>query len=184
MSEMKASQAVEHAPHEDGGVDLQRRNLLKIVGGVGILVSIGGAAFQSFRSMLPNVLNEAPLVVKIGAADQLPEGMTFLEELRLFIFREGKTYHAISANCTHLGCTVKYAKLTQPKTIETAEGRKEINFEFHCPCHGSKYYADGVNYEGPAPTPLKWYKLELSPEDGQIVVDMSAEVDRNYRLTV
>lgn len=184
MSEKKNDPKTQANTPEKDGVNLPRRNMLKLVGGAGILVSIGGATFQSLRSMLPNVLNEAPFVAKIGAADQLPEGMTFLEEMRLFIFREGRTFHAISANCTHLGCTVKYAKLPTPKTVETAEGRKEINYEFHCPCHGSKYYADGVNYEGPAPRPLKWYRLDLSPEDGQIMVDMSAEVDRNYRLTV
>lgn len=169
---------------DQAGVDTSKRDMLKMAGTIGILASLAGGSFQVLRSLLPNVVAEAPLIAKIGSPDQLPEGMTFLEDLRVFIFREGRTFHSISASCTHLGCTVKYAKLPQPKSIETPEGRKDITFEFHCPCHGSKYYADGTNYAGPAPKPLKWHKLELSPDDGQLVVDLGSEVDRNYRLTI
>ena len=61
---------------------------------------------------------------------------------------------------------------------------KTIDHEFHCPCHGSKYYADGTNYAGPAPRPLLWHKLELSPDDGQLIVDLAEEVEQNFRLTV
>ncbi|MBI3787041.1 MAG: Rieske 2Fe-2S domain-containing protein, partial [Ignavibacteriales bacterium] len=83
-----------------------------------------------------------------------------------------------------LGCTVKYTKLNQPKAVEINGEKKTINFEFHCPCHGSKFYADGTNYAGPAPRPLRWYNLELSPDDGQLVVNMNQEVEQNFRLTV
>ena len=56
--------------------------------------------------------------------------------------------------------------------------------EFHCPCHGSRFRDEGTNYAGPAPRPLRWYQLEISPADGQLVVDMAAEVDRDFRLVV
>jgi len=164
--------------------DPSRRAFLQKLGVVGILASFGGMFFQSFRSLVPNVLYEPDIRAKLGDPSKLPEGMTFLEDKRLFIFREGSSFYAISATCTHLGCTVKYAKLNQPKTVEIDGAQKEVDFEFHCPCHGSKYYADGTNYAGPAPRPLYWRKLEIAPDDGQLVVDMGAEVDHNFRLTV
>jgi Rieske Fe-S protein len=79
---------------------------------------------------------------------------------------------------------VKYTKLNQPKDIELNGEKKTIDHEFHCPCHGSKYYADGTHYAGPAPRPLFWHKLELSPDDGQLIVDLGEEVEQNFRLTV
>jgi menaquinol-cytochrome c reductase iron-sulfur subunit len=121
---------------------------------------------------------------KIGLPPNLAEGMTFLEDKRLYVFKQGKSFYAISGACTHLGCTVKYTKLNQPKQVERNGEKKDVAFEFLCPCHGSKYYADGTNYAGPAPRPLRWYKLEVSPDDGQLVVDMNEEVEQNFRLTV
>ena len=114
----------------------------------------------------------------------LAEGMTFLEDQRLYIFKEGKSFYAISGACTHLGCTVKYTKLSQPKQVTVNHEKKDIRFEFHCPCHGSKFYGEGMNYAGPAPSPLLCYKLELAPDDGQLVIDMNEEVEQNFRLTV
>ena len=164
--------------------DPSRRSFLQKLGLIGVLASFGGMTFQSLRSLVPNVLYEPALKAKIGNPGLLPEGVTFLQDKRLFVFREGKSFYAISASCTHLGCTVKYTKLNQPKRVKISGAEKDISFEFHCPCHGSKYYADGTNYSGPAPRPLHWYKLEIAPDDGQLVVDMRTEVERNFRLTV
>ena len=44
--------------------------------------------------------------------------------------------------------------------------------KFKCPCHGSGYDNEGVNFEGPAPRPMDRAHVELAP-DGQIVVDVS-----------
>ena len=110
--------------------------------------------------------------------------MTFLEDKRLYVFKEAASFYAISAACTHLGCTVRYTKLQAEKKVEIAGEERTVPFEFHCPCHGSKFYADGTNYEGPAPEPLRWYKVEVAPDDGQLLVDLGSEVDQNFRLTV
>lgn len=150
----------------------------------GLITGLAGISFQSLRSLIPNVLYEAPPKFKIGTPTSLPEGMTFLEEKRLYVFKEGKSFYAISGACTHLGCTVKYTKLNQPKSVNLGGEKKDVKFEFHCPCHGSKFYGDGTNYAGPAPSPLRWYKLELSPDDGQLVVNMGEEVEQNFRMTV
>jgi len=167
-----------------GGTTQDRRSFLQKIGLVGMLAGLGGFGAQALRSLIPNVLYESPKRFKIGLPAGLADGPTFLEEKRLYVFKEGRSFYAISGACTHLGCTVKYTKLQQPKHVQTEDGKKDVAFEFHCPCHGSKFYADGTNFAGPAPRPLYWYKLEVSPDDGQLVVDTSMEVDRNFRLTV
>jgi nitrite reductase/ring-hydroxylating ferredoxin subunit len=53
------------------------------------------------------------------------------------LFRSEKGVYAVSIICTHLGCIVK-----------PADGG------FDCPCHGSKFDADGSVLRGPAPKAL------------------------------
>ena len=167
-----------------GKSDLSRRKLIARIGLGATLLAVGGQAFAVIRSLVPNVLYENPQRFKIGTVDQFSEGAKFIDDKRIFIFREKNTFHCISATCTHLGCTVKMQRLNQPKKV-SVRGR-EINeqAEFACPCHGSKYYGDGTNYAGPAPRPLAHYKIEVAPEDGQLVVDTSQLVPQDFRLTV
>lgn len=160
------------------------RRLFEKVGIGALLASVTGVGYALVRSLVPNVLYEQPQRFKAGLPDTFPEGATFLEDQRVFIFRENKTFHAISAVCTHLGCTVKMVNLNQPRTVQINGKATEISREFACPCHGSKYYGDGTNYAGPAPKPLAWYKLEVSPDDGSLLVNLSEPVNRNFRLTV
>ena len=164
--------------------DNSRRQFLHRLGIGALITGLAGFFFQSLRSLVPNVLYEPAQRFKLGAPASLPEGITFLEDRRLYIFKEGRSFFAISAACTHLGCTVKYTKLNQPKRIDLPSGPSTINHEFHCPCHGSTLCADGTNYAGPAPRPLHWYKLEVSPDDGQLVADLGQEVEQGFRLTV
>jgi Rieske Fe-S protein len=57
------------------------------------------------------------------------------------VFRDDAgTLHAVSANCTHLGCRVAF---------NTAERT------WDCPCHGSRFDVDGRVLEGPAVEPLE-----------------------------
>ena len=164
--------------------NVSRRSFLEKLGLGGVLAGLAGLGFQSFRSLIPNVLYEPSKRFKIGPPANLAEGVTFLEEKRLYLFKEGKSFYEISGSCPHLGCTVKYTKLNQPRRIEVEGEQKEIGFEFHCPCHGSKFYGDGTNFAGPAPGPLQWFLLEVSPDDGQLVANMDEEVEQNFRLTV
>lgn len=170
--------------HEGSETRHSRRSFLHQIGLVGVWGAIAGLAYQSVRSLIPNVLYESPRRFKIGLPGQLAEGVTFLTEKRLYVFKQGRSFYAISGTCTHLGCTVKHTKLNSPKHVTLDGEDREIDFEFHCPCHGSRFYSDGTNYAGPAPSPLRWYRLTVSPDDGQLLVDMGEEVERNYRLTV
>lgn len=161
-----------------------RRSFLQRLGFLAAAGSVLAFGYQSLRSLIPNALYETPQRFKIGHPELLAEGVTFLDDKRVYVFKEGRTFHAMSASCTHLGCTVKYSKLNSPKQVELGGELKSIDHEFHCPCHGSKFYADGTNYAGPAPKPLQAYRVALSPDDGQLMVDLGEEVEREFRLTV
>ena len=58
---------------------------------------------------------------------------------------------AFSANCTHLGCPVRW--------MEGAE-------LFMCPCHGGVYYSDGNVAAGPPPRPL--FRYDVRVENGEV----------------
>lgn len=47
---------------------------------------------------------------------------------------------ALSPICKHLGCTVSW------------EGSDDYPDEFYCPCHGGRYYKNGVNVPDTPPT--------------------------------
>jgi len=161
-----------------------RREFLVRLGIGGGIAALGAQAVASLRSLVPNVSYDAPTTVKIGMPFDFPDGMKFLPDERLFVFREGKTFHAVSAVCTHLGCTVRAEALPQVET-KTVEGKPlRMTHRFLCPCHGSRYGGDGTNVAGPAPKPLAWYHLSVSPEDGQLIVNLAKAVDRDFRLTL
>ena len=93
-----------------------RRDFLVGLGiGAGV-VALGGQGVAALRSLVPNVSYDSPTTVKLGPPAEFPDGLKFLPEQRLFVFREGKTFHAISAVCTHLGCTVRAEALPRVET--------------------------------------------------------------------
>lgn len=161
----------------------RRDFLIKMGTGAGV-AALTGQAVASLRSLVPNVSYDAPTTVKLGPAAEFPDGLKFLSDERLFVFREGNTFHAISAVCTHLGCTVRAEALSSPETRSVGGLETRLSHRFLCPCHGSVYQGDGTNVSGPAPKPLAWYRLEVAADDGQLVVDLAAEVDPDFRLTL
>ena len=161
----------------------RRDFVLKLGLGAGV-VALGAQAVASLRSLVPNVSYDAPTTVKVGVPNDFPDGMKFLPDERLFVFRDGKVFHAISAVCTHLGCTVRAEALSQVQTADVQGKSLRMTHRFLCPCHGSKYKGDGSNESGPAPSPLAWYHLSLSSDDGQLVVDLAKPVGHDFRLTV
>jgi len=161
----------------------RRDFLFKLGTGAG-MAALAAQATASLRSLVPNVSYDAPTTVKVGLPADFPDGLKFLPDQRLFVFREGLTFHAISAVCTHLGCTVRAEALSQPEVMTVEGAPLRVTHRFLCPCHGSRYTGDGGNVSGPAPRPLAWYHLSVSPDDGQLVVDLAREVERDFRLTV
>lgn len=116
------------------------------------------------RYMFPNVLIEPPTKFKVGFPDDFAPGQVqtkFIPQFGVWIVRyeyEGQPMiYALKSVCTHLGCT--------PNWLEGEQ-------KFKCPCHGSGFYKDGVNFEGPAPRPLERYAISKA-DDGQLQVDKS-----------
>jgi len=164
--------------------DTSRRSFLtRLTGGVIGLGTLLGLWFSA-GSLLPNVLYERPRKIKIGLPEVFPEGVSFIDEYRVYVFRERNAFYAVSGVCSHLGCTVKYSPFRQAKEMTVRSLKHSSKGEFNCPCHGSKFRDEGTNYSGPAPRPLEWLHLEVAPEDGQLRVDMGHEVDREFRLVV
>lgn len=124
-----------------------------------LLWSLGLARF-----MFPNVLIEPPTKFKVGFPDALAPGQVderYKAQFGVWIVKyeyEGAPQiYALKTVCTHLGCT--------PSWLEAEQ-------KFKCPCHGSGFYKDGINFEGPAPRPLERYAIRVA-DDGQLEVDKS-----------
>jgi len=161
-----------------------RRDFLLTLGTGAGVVALTAQGAASLRSLVPNVSYDAPTTVKVGHPTEFPDGLKFLADERLFVFREGNTFHCVSAVCTHLGCTVRAEALSNPETRDIGGHSTRLTHRFLCPCHGSRYTGDGTNVAGPAPRPLSWFRLTVSPDDGQLVVDLADEVGHDFRLTV
>jgi Rieske Fe-S protein len=73
--------------------------------------------------------------------DDLPKGQgRLLADRRIAIYRdEAGILHALSSVCTHRGCDVEW------------NGEEKV---WDCPCHGSRFAADGAVLRGPAAQPL------------------------------
>jgi cytochrome b6-f complex iron-sulfur subunit len=109
------------------------------------------------RFFFPRVLFEPKTVFKIGYPSDFGFGVDtkFQKDYRIWVVRTSEGIFAIYARCTHLGCT--------PDWIASEN-------KFKCPCHGSGYDSEGINFEGPAPRPMDRARIELDA-DGQIKVD-------------
>ena len=140
------------------------------VGGVfAFLTSMGLIVLGAFRFVVPNVLYGKNQRFKVGLPKDFPDKQaTYLPEQQVFIVRDGNSYAAMSAVCTHLGCTIR----TDPDRPG-----------FFCPCHGSRFKPDGTNYAGPAPKPLEAYEISVS-NLGELVVDKRTLVSPKERYRV
>jgi cytochrome b6-f complex iron-sulfur subunit len=161
----------------------RRDFLFKLGTGAGVAALTAQAA-ASLRSLVPNVSYDSPTTVRLGPPTDFPDGIKFLPDERLYVFRQGQTFHAVSAVCTHLGCTVRAEALANAQTATVGGSELRLTHRFLCPCHGSEYKGDGSNVSGPAPKPLAWYRLSVAPDDGQLIVDLADEVNTDFRLTL
>ena len=80
--------------------------------------------------------------------------MTAFPAGRFYLARlDDGAFLALGRECTHLGCTVPWSQ---------AEGR------FVCPCHDSRFAADGTRLGGESPRDLD--PLEARVEEGRVLV--------------
>jgi cytochrome b6-f complex iron-sulfur subunit len=151
--------------------DTTRRGILRAVFGtvvgwgfavLGFTVALWSAGTARF--LFPNALAEPPNRFKAGfPADYAPGRVEtrFKQQHGVWVvhgvYRGKPQIYALRTVCTHLGCITVWQENEQ---------------KFKCPCHGSGFYKDGINFEGPAPRPLERYAIRLA-DDGQLEVDKS-----------
>jgi cytochrome b6-f complex iron-sulfur subunit len=150
-----------------GGKLIPRRSMISwmTLAWAAFSASMLAAATATGRFMFPNVLFEPPPTFKAGYPSELQQGIVDerFKPLGVWLVKDNDVVtgalgiYALSTVCTHLGCTPNWLAGEQ---------------KFKCPCHGSGYYKNGINFEGPTPRPLERFAIELA-EDGQIRVDKS-----------
>ena len=111
------------------------------------------------RFFLPRAIFEPSSVFKIGFPGDYALGVDtkWQQQYRIWVDKPSDRLFVVYARCTHLGCTPDW---------------KASENKFKCPCHGSGYDSEAINFEGPAPRPMDRARVELDAE-GQIVVDVS-----------
>ena len=134
------------------------------LGNTSMATTFGLWLLGTARFMFPNVLTEPPSKFKVGFPSNFAPGQVetkFIPQFGVWVVNyeyNGKSeIYALRSVCTHLGCT--------PNWLEGEQ-------KFKCPCHGSGFYKDGINFEGPAPRPLERYAIRIA-DDGQLEIDKS-----------
>ena len=162
-------------PKATKATDEDRRGILAVMFGamVGSFLGLGFTSLATTfglwtlgtaRFMFPNILTEPPSRFKVGFPSNFSPGQVetrFVAQFGVWVvnweYNGQRQIYALRTVCTHLGCT--------PNWLEGEQ-------KFKCPCHGSGFYKDGINFEGPAPRPLERYAIRLA-DDGQIEIDKS-----------
>jgi cytochrome b6-f complex iron-sulfur subunit len=127
-----------------------------------VWATVAGALTTFFlmfvRFFLPRSILEPSSIFRIGAPADYALGVDtkWQQQYRIWVTRTSDRLFVIYARCTHLGCTPDW---------------KASENKFKCPCHGSGYDSEGINFEGPAPRPMDRAKVSLDAE-GQVVVDV------------
>ncbi len=141
----------------------KRRRVIEILLGGGLLASFASFIYPVLRYLVP------PAVADLGGDEVVAAKLAELKPNSGKIFRFGSrpgllimtsddTYRALSATCTHLGCTVQY--------------RSDLH-EIWCPCHNGIYDLNGRNISGPPPRPLDVFDVHVRGDE--IVVSRKRE---------
>jgi Rieske Fe-S protein len=143
-----------------------RRKLLVVVptgaaglalGGCAILR--GGASHKVLEPSQQTVQGSQlriPLAALSGVGTGAVEVKPGAPHPELLISSAGESgWHVITAHCTHRGCVVDWSASES---------------EWQCPCHGSRFAADGQVRHGPAERPLGAPRSHV--EGDQLVVDL------------
>ena len=153
MSELESTPITEPegVPAEQDDSGITRRGFVKVaVGGMACVyaAAIGYPVYRYLASPVEESIAEAAIKeVDIKLTDVPPLGQSTMfmfgpHPAMLTHFADG-TLVALTAVCTHLGCTLHYSP-PAPRIV--------------CPCHGGQYDPHtGQNLAGPPPAPLLKY---------------------------
>ncbi|MFQ5766536.1 MAG: ubiquinol-cytochrome c reductase iron-sulfur subunit [Acidobacteriota bacterium] len=139
----------------------KRRRFCQWLGAAACATASAGAGLLSVDYIDPRVLFEPPTRFTLEPPEAVAVGSVLVDESHhVYVLRSSQGFWALSSVCTHLGCITRY----RPEERIIA-----------CPCHGSRFSLDGEVTAGPAPRPLRWLQMDLSPK-GEITVDTAAEI--------
>ena len=142
---------------DDSG--LSRQTFLRVaLGGAGVFyaATLGYPIYRYVASPVEKAAQETAVTeVTLKDAKKLPAGSAMMfrfgSKPSLLIHHADDTWTALTAVCTHLGCTVHY---------------EEDKNRIHCACHGGVYDPKtGGNVSGPPPKPLKRYEVKFADKD-------------------
>ncbi len=142
---------------------MERRQFLGLFG-VGALASslpavLAACSPEQSTAPTPEASPGADGFLEVGTVAELDqEGSILNKEFELIVVRnpEDNSLIALNPECTHQGCTVAWDKSAQ---------------NLACPCHGSKFAADGGVVNGSAKKPLANYVVK--EENGSIFVKVA-----------
>jgi cytochrome b6-f complex iron-sulfur subunit len=138
----------------------RRDFMANLILGTGTILGLGSLAYRFLEYLYPVVPPIQLVEVPAGKSDDIPlEGVRLVQlpEGPVMLEKADNEIRAVSAICTHLGCTVQWHP----------EEKK-----FICPCHQGIYDFNGNVLSGPPPRPLE--KLQVKVRDGQIFVLMNS----------
>jgi cytochrome b6-f complex iron-sulfur subunit len=173
-------------------VETTRRQFLLLVGSVGALGATLFGGIELLKFMFPAATLESPPQFKTGftVSDLTGSGTLKVNVIsdtgnRVTVVLDTTGIYAVYLVCTHLGCTPNYVSDVTSGTgvTDTSDTvARHYNAEggaistrngWACPCHGSRYYIDSTNFYGPAPRPMDWVDIQISP-DNHFVVNRAA----------
>jgi cytochrome b6-f complex iron-sulfur subunit len=146
---------------EEKGDRNSRRVFLGLAGAAGLAYTVA-MAYPIYRYLAsPAEMANATAAVKdvlLKDAQKLPSGSVLMFKFgpkpAMLIHHTDGRWIAMTAVCTHLGCTVQY----EPQLDR-----------IHCACHGGVYNPyTGANVSGPPPKPLTLYKVAVGDAGVQV----------------
>ncbi len=109
----------------------------------------------AFRSLAERLAALQPRSRRVVVPADLPQDVVFVDDV--IVCRTDNGVRALSARCTHLGCT-----------LTSRSGDMLV-----CPCHGSRFHLDGSVARGPASRALEVLPHRVDRAAGTIVVQGS-----------
>lgn len=133
---------------------MKRRDLIQrvLVGGTVLVLapSVLESCTKDSTTDVGGVVTPARIDLELSSpvnAALIDVGGWLVVDNTIIINTGGGKYSALSAICTHQGCTVQYS--TDAGNIQ-------------CPCHGSMYSISGIVLQGPATRALQTFPVSVS----------------------
>ncbi|MEN6438055.1 MAG: ubiquinol-cytochrome c reductase iron-sulfur subunit [Syntrophobacter sp.] len=143
-----------------------RRGLLSVLGWTFLALASAGVSWVVGRFLAGNQNHMGSEPSRFGTPGDYPLG-TVTKKGKVVLFRDKAGFWAVTTVCTHLGC--------QPVFVQQQN-------MFVCPCHGSRFDAEGRVLSGPATENMALATLRVD-DQGILVAYPKEKVKSGYRFT-